>query len=164
MSTSRRHIRLAGLDEARLAVDVWREAAAWAKASGHSYWLPHDIKLEMAEARSRAGELVVGFERDELCACMLVQNADPIYWPERPAGSALYLHRLAVKRAFVGQGWGVALIAWAAGHAAGLPLRLDCAPRPRLMNLYSSNGFVPVDDAPVERGGFSVVRFERLPG
>ncbi len=156
-----RYVRSADAEEAQIAVSIWSEAAAWQKENGHPYWLPEDLRLEMAEVRINAGELILGFEDGAARACMLVQTSDTIFWPEKAAGSALYLHRLAVKRSHAGQGWGKELITWAAIHAAGLPLRLDCAPRPRLMNFYSSNGFVPVDAGPVERGGFSVIRYER---
>lgn len=163
MTNPLRHIRYAGVEEAAIAVEIWREAAAWAKASGHPYWRDDTLRLEIAEAHRRAGELVLGFGDNAACACMLLQTSDPMFWLEKQDDPALYVHRLAVKRASAGKGWGSALLAWAAGRAAdiGVPLRLDCAPRPRLMNLYTTNGFVAVDAGPVERGGFTVMRYER---
>jgi GNAT superfamily N-acetyltransferase len=158
-----RLIRPAAVGEAEIAVSIWAEAANWQKENGHPHWHSSDFPLEMAQERSRAGELVFGFDDNIPCACMLIQTVDPIFWPEKLAGSALYLHRLAVRRTYAHHGWGGALIEWAAKQAAnlGVPLRLDCAPRARLMNLYSFNGFLPVDEGPVERGGFTVVRYER---
>jgi GNAT superfamily N-acetyltransferase len=55
------------------------------------------------------------------------------------------VHRLAVRRAFAGQGVSVALLEWTVDRARTLGkryLRLDCdADRPRLRALYERFGF-----------------------
>ncbi|WP_169979617.1 N-acetyltransferase [Microbispora sp. H10836] len=73
-------------------------------------------------------------------------HADPEFWTpgDRP-GDALYVHKLAVSRAYSGQGLGEALLDWAALRAAvhGRPyLRLDCAKdNAGLQSYYRRAGF-----------------------
>ena len=163
MTAPVRQIRLADASEAQVTVSIWREAAAWQKENGLPHWQTESLRLEIAELKIRSGELFLGFENNVACACTLIQSSDLIFWPEKPAGSAHYLHRFAVRRSHARRGWGAALIEWAAERAAKnkLPLRLDCFPHPKLMNFYHAQGFLPVDDGPVQRGGFSVMRYER---
>ena len=156
-------IRLARLEEAPLAASWWSEAAAWQHANGKPGWSPHEIDLEAARRRIADGELHIGFEAGAAFGCLALQADDAVYWPEAPAGAALYVHKLAVGKAFKGRNLGARLIADAAHRAVGRgrPLRLDCAPEPRLMAYYESCGFKRVEAAAVYRDGFWVVRYER---
>ena len=158
-------IRLASVEEAPIAMAIWREVSEWLADREMPVWSPDEFDLGTTRQQAAAKELVIGFENSGPAACMLIQTGDPIYWPEKAEGTALYLHKIAVRRAFAGRGWGNRLIAWAVERATkrGLPLRLDCLPRPVLMNFYRNCGFRPVDDGPVTLGGFTVVRHERPP-
>jgi GNAT superfamily N-acetyltransferase len=156
-------IRFARPDEAALAVPIWREVAQWLSDRNMALWPPSMFTLEMGLVHAEAGELVLGFDGETACASMLLQGADPVVWPEKVGEAALYLHKLAVRRASAGSGWAERMIMWAAARAedARMPLRLDCAPRPALMGLYEGCGFVGVDGGPVLRDGFMVMRYER---
>ena len=106
-----------------------------------------------------------GFEEpgESMLACMLVQRADPLYWPEAPPGAALYIHNVAVRRAAAGRGWLPTLIDWARVEArrAAVPLlRLDTLPEGRLPSLYEGLGFRAVDREPVDVTGRPVIRME----
>lgn len=110
------------------------------------------------------GEIVVGTVDGQPVACMQLVSADPMFWPEASAGSALYVHKLAVARGHAGTGWPDALLNWAVQQAApaSIPaVRLDCAPRPKLAAVYERCGFSRVDAEPVDCGGFGAWRFER---
>ncbi|MDH2425212.1 GNAT family N-acetyltransferase [Sphaerisporangium sp. TRM90804] len=76
----------------------------------------------------------------------LDDHADPEFWtPADRPDSALYVHKLAVGRAFSGQGLGETLLDWAALRVAATGrrwLRLDCAKHNRaLQAYYSGHGF-----------------------
>jgi len=95
---------------------------------------------------------------------MFLQGEDKAYWPEAPAGSAYYVHRLAVRRAAAGRGWPQRMLDWAAQRARADGrnyVRLDTELRPRLLQLYEANGFVRYDAEPIQVGPHLVVRFER---
>ena len=75
---------------------------------------------------------------------MLLQRSDPIYWPRAIEGSALYLHKLAVRRAYAGYGWGPRMIAWAKAEAQRQRirrLRLDTLADSPLNEFYVAQGF-----------------------
>ena len=56
---------------------------------------------------------------------------DPKFWGERPP-DAVYLHKLAVRRAYAGRGLGARIVDWVDGEARrlGRPF-VDPRPRPR---------------------------------
>ena len=79
---------------------------------------------------------------------MILVQSDPHFWPDDPAGEALYLHKLAVHPGWQGRGPGAQMIAAATveTQAAGRPwLRLDtAAERPKLRAVYEARGLVCV--------------------
>ena len=157
-------VRLARPDEAAAAVAIWREVALWLIERGQPLWSVEQFDDASTAAFARAGQLALGFDCERPVAVMTIQDEDRLFWPEAAAGSALYLHKLAVRRSCAGQGWSRRLIEWAAAAArerAAPFLRLDCDPRPELIRLYERRGFARIDDEPVARGGFASVRFER---
>ncbi|UXN74757.1 GNAT family N-acetyltransferase [Devosia sp. A8/3-2] len=98
-----------------------------------------------------------------IAACMYLQGNDEIFWPDYPAGEALYIHKLAVARPFAGLGLSAMMLDWAAQqavHAGRQYLRLDCAPRAKLLTNYHDAGFSRVGgDIVVE--GYSAARLQR---
>ncbi|MDB5440015.1 MAG: hypothetical protein JWM33_2442 [Caulobacteraceae bacterium] len=145
-------------------VDVWREAAAWLERCGQPLWSPAEFTPERTIDLAERGELFAAFHDEAVVACMTLQGADPIFWNDAPHAAALYLHKLAVRRQHAGSGLSGAMIDWACGFGLerGVQaLRLDCAPRPALVDLYLRNGFRPFDQGAVVRGGYEVIRLER---
>lgn len=164
MSGVARHIRFAAIEETPVAGALLREVAQWLVARGEALW--DEDELDEASIRDRAmlGELVLGFEGGGAAACLFLQNEDRPFWPEAKSGEALYIHRLAVRRAFAGAGWPRRLIDWSAEQARArnrAHLRLDTELRPKLLALYESLGFARIDRDPIVVGGHPIVRFER---
>lgn len=160
-------IRRAQVSEAPQAVSILREAARWLEMGGQKLWDSDEIDPGLVAQRARQGELIMGFEDGAAVACMYLQRDDPVFWPEAQAADALYVHRLAVRRAFARRGWGPRLLDWAALEAHKLRrafLRLDTEPRPALLRLYANAGFRRVDEQPIRLGRHEVVRFERTSG
>jgi GNAT superfamily N-acetyltransferase len=164
MHPSETSIAFAAADQAFLAVEIWREAAQWLLEIDRPLWSLEQFNEPDARSLAAAGELVLGFERDAAVCCMTLKSADPILWPEKKTRTALYLHKIAVRRASAGRGWTDQLVDWAATRALALgitTLRLDCDPRPELMRLYENLGFGRVEPDPVRHDGFSAIRYER---
>lgn len=94
---------------------------------------------------------------------VLVQPQDPVFWPDAEPGTSAFLHKLAVRRAWAGQGVPAALLAHAYRHARALGLRylrLDCvASRHALRALYEGLGWTLHDC--VKIGGREFARYER---
>jgi GNAT superfamily N-acetyltransferase len=157
-------IGFADVEQAYLAVEIWREATQWLLEIDRPLWSLDQFNEPDARSLAAAGELVLGFEADRAVCCMTLQGADPVLWAERAPLTAFYLHKIAVRRASAGRGWTDQLVKWAATRALGMgigTLRLDCDPRPELMRLYENLGFSRVEPHPVHVGDFTAVRYER---
>ena len=154
----------AGLEAVADADRLIREAADWLAAKGEPLWGPEEISYDDLVAVARKGELVLGRVDGETAACLYLHDEDTLFWPEANPGEAFYVHRLAVARKFAGRGLAHAMLEWAEEEARAMGrafLRLDCVPRPKLVALYQSAGFVPVDPGPVMVGRHLVIRQQK---
>jgi GNAT superfamily N-acetyltransferase len=158
-------IERASPGEAVHAVDILSEAVRWTSSQlGAPIWTAEALDLRHYEAAAASNELVGGYDGEAMVACMLLQARDELYWPEDPPHSALYLHKVAVRRTAAGQGWLGRLVAWAVDQAreTGVEaLRLDTLPSGRLPTLYDALGFRAADGEPRMYGGRWVLRMER---
>jgi len=141
-----------------------RATAEWLIKKGEQLWGPNETSLDELTHVTRMGELIVGRVEGELATCMYLHDEDRVFWPQVALREAFYIHRLAVARKFAGRGYAHAMLEWAVleARAKGRPfLRLDCEPREKLLALYRSAGYVPVDPAPIQVGEHFVVRHEK---
>lgn len=138
-------IRQALPGEAAVVDQMIREAAAWVDALGVVMWEDGELDAGKIAAEAAAGQFYLAEIDGEPAGAIRFQLEDPLFWPDRPAGEAAFVHRLVVRRAFKGRGVARALLEWARGHArthGRALLRLDCdADRPKLRALYESCGF-----------------------
>ncbi|MGE3075410.1 MAG: GNAT family N-acetyltransferase [Dehalococcoidia bacterium] len=126
------------------AASILTEAAQWLIDSGQPLWPLDEISEAALRARCSDPETVlVGYAGDEAVVTALLEWRDEMFWPG--VGDAGFIHRLAVRRKFAGQGHAAALLDWAAQEAARRgksTLRLDCmADRHRLCAFYEGCGF-----------------------
>ncbi len=141
------------------------EASHWMLSQGFRNWNPEWWTVEvMAKLRER-GELHIVKSDDRNVALFCLQKDDPDMWPEKKGETdAFYIHRIAVDRSQTRAGLPRLIIDWC--RAAAIEqnkdfLRLDCADRPKLVDIYRNLGFEPVgkiewkeeeDDMPVYHG------------
>jgi len=152
------------LDDVAEADVLIRETADWLIRKGEPLWGPNETSLDELMRVARLGELVIGRVAGELASCMYLHDEDRVFWPQVAPHEAFYIHRLAVARKFAGRGHAHAMLEWAVleARANGRPfLRLDCEPREKLLALYRSAGYVPIDSAPIQVGEHFVVRHEK---
>jgi len=132
--------------DADTAIDIMREAARWLADAGKPMWRLETVTRE--KIKNPAEEFHVLYLDGESAAAMLLSFHDPFFWPE-VAGASGFVHKLAVRRRFAGQGLGEAMLARAAAlcREKGVPmLRLDTDPhRPGLCALYERAGFRRLD-------------------
>lgn len=156
-------VRRAAASEAAVAVSILREAALWSLHTGRPTWHVDTFSVAAYESAATAGELVLGYDHGDPVACMLLQRRDDLYWPNDPAGEALYVHKVAVRRTAAGKGWVGGLVCWAREDARRLGaryLRLDTLNRPKLLALYGELGFRFVDSYARHSSGEAIVRLE----
>jgi len=129
------------------AIGIMREAARWQIAQGTPLWRLENLTRE--KIANPDGEFHVAWSGKESAAAMLLSYHDPLFWPEVAAGTSGFVHKLAVRRGFAGQGAAEAMLRHAAAlcREKGVPmLRLDTdLRRPRLCALYERAGFRRVD-------------------
>jgi GNAT superfamily N-acetyltransferase len=138
-------IRQAVAADTAIVDQMIREAAAWVDALGVVMWEDGELDAGRIRDEVAAGMFFLAVIGGEVAGAIRFQLEDPLFWPDRPAGEAAFVHRLVGRRAFKGRGVARALLEWAVRHARaqgrGL-LRLDCdANRPKLRALYESCGF-----------------------
>jgi len=132
------------------ALEIMREAAQWQIDQGAELWLMDTLTREMIP--NPPDEFYMAWVKStaefEAAACCLLSTHDPVFWPEIPAGTSGFLHKIAVRRKFAGQGIVARLIAHAeqSCRARGIPtMRLDTdISRPKLRALYESLSYVQV--------------------
>lgn len=136
-------------DEAGDALAILLEVSQWLVDTGRPLWPIESFRLEDFRRAALLGELVLGYQKALPVASMLLQTRDDMYWPDDPAGEALYVHKVAVRRSSAGQNWLARLLGWAemqARRSGARYLRLDT--ERLLVPLYVRYGFRVVDDLP----------------
>jgi ribosomal protein S18 acetylase RimI-like enzyme len=136
-------IRPAGPDDVATLAAIEEEAAAWLRAWGIEPGQPPRPFRELFAESVAAGHSYVA-EWGGTIAGKIALHADDPLWAGEP-GAALYVHGLAVRRAFAGRELGRALLRWAEEQARARGkalLRLDCnADNPALRAYYEGAGF-----------------------
>lgn len=155
-------IHVAEKSDAQPSFLLLRDVAIWLQEKGEWLWPPSYFSQPMMQTHIDKKELIVGYVGETMATCMLMLDIDQEFWPEA-SDPAYYLHKIAVSRNFAGRAYSRSMINWAAerARAEGIDkLRIDCAPRPKLLNVYRKAGFEPVDSEPLSISGFLVVRME----
>lgn len=157
------HIRKATEADTVAMLELLQSVALWLETSGPGkLWSASSFSASSIMDKIRAEEAVLLEADGVIAACMYLQDNDEIFWPDYPTGEALYVHKLAVARPFAGLGLSGMMLDWAAQQArqvGRLYLRLDCAPRAKLMAIYRDAGFVRVGEEIVIQG-YPVVRLQ----
>ena len=155
-------VRVAGLAEAAIVSEILTEAVVWLQERGMALWTPDEVLASRIEPEVEAGLYFLAWSGEAALGTMRLTPSDPAFWPEAAEGEALYLHRLAVRRAASGGTVSSGLLRWAVGHAAACGVRyvrLDCeASRLKLRAIYERFGFSLHSKRPV--GPFAVARYE----
>lgn len=127
---------------------VLRASALSFEQRGLPMWTPDSLTPEQLNAQYLGGQGYLGCLGGQPVAAMILIPHDEQFWPEKPEGEALYLHKLAVHPAWQGRKLGAQMLTAAVRLtlAAGRPwLRLDtAAERLKLRAIYEAQGFVCV--------------------
>jgi GNAT superfamily N-acetyltransferase len=139
-------IRDASAADAPVIAEALMEAAKWVEQlDGTVMWVEGELEEDRIRAEVRAGMFVVAEIDGQLAGAIRFQLEDRLFWPDLDGRDSAFVHRLAVRRVFAGQGVSSALLEWTVERARALGkryLRLDCdADRPRLRALYERCGF-----------------------
>ena len=158
-------LSFAAPEDALAVAAVLQEAARWITTWRSQLWDPELVGVAFVGPVIARGQMLTARAAGEIAGVLILLPEDPHFWPDRMPGEAVYLHKLAVRRAYAGLGLPAILI----DHADGLAmaqgrhlLRLDCDPP--LAPFYVRLGFRQVDEIDVrhpEAGPMRVARMER---
>jgi GNAT superfamily N-acetyltransferase len=152
----------AALDDLPEIAAILEDAQRWLRGRGIPQWTrPFD--REWIAPKIVAGEFFIArLDRFPVAVARLLWS-DPLFWGERDDGAALYIHSLAVRREYAGQGFGQRFLDWAGEQARSSgrrSLRLDCdAGNHSLCTYYECAGFTPL--GPAQVGLATMMLFEK---
>jgi len=139
-------IRQAIPEDVSAVTVILTDAANWVeRIDGTTMWVDDELAEDRIAAEVDAGLFYVAECDGDIVGALKFQLDDQLFWPDLATDDSAFIHRLAVRRNYAGQGVSTALLRWAVGHARSLGrqyLRLDCdAERARLRDLYERFGF-----------------------
>lgn len=126
---------------------ILQEAAAFKLSQGDTIWGRYAFTKDEAADIIAGGETYIArIDQQPAASVRLLWDDVRMWGPEKGADNqAAYIHRLATRNSFRGQGIGGRVLAWAGSRAqeTGRPyLRLDCpAQNQKLCAYYLSQGF-----------------------
>jgi len=139
-------IRQAIPEDAPAVTTILTDAARWVEQlDGTTMWVDDELAEGRIASEVQAGLFHVAECDGDIAGTLKFQLDDQLFWPDLATNNSAFIHRLAVRRDYAGQGVSTALLRWAVDHARSLGrkyLRLDCdAERARLRVLYERFGF-----------------------
>jgi len=144
-------------DQPDVAIAVLREVGQWLIDSQQTLWEIDTLTADNLIDTYTEGNLYVMYKDDEPAAVFILQWEDPLYYGDVPAGTAGFIHKLAIRRPFAGQGLFAPIIEFCKRLCRDrgireIQLETD-ATRPALMQFYERNGFQPTYQRPVQEFG-----------
>ena len=139
-------IRQARPEEASVVEDILVEASRWVDSLGVVMWDEGELDSVRIDAETAAGQFFIADIDGDAAGVIRFQLEDRLFWPDLTSpNESAFVHRLAVRRRYKGQGVSDALLEWSVDRARSLGkrhLRLDCdESRPKLRALYERVGF-----------------------
>jgi ribosomal protein S18 acetylase RimI-like enzyme len=138
-------VRQATHADLAVVTGILKGAAEWLRDTGRSMWRDDELDPDRIFQDVEAGLFHLAYSDSEPAGTIKFQLEDSRFWPDYPGDDAAYVHRIAVKRKFAGQGISTKMLEWAVGHATALGrayVRLDCeSDRNPLRAIYERFGF-----------------------
>jgi len=130
--------------------EIMLDVVTWMDTTGRHQWPAEESTWDYLKNRFKAEDFHTGFVEGEGACCCVIIDHDPNFWPDVPLGESLYLHKVAVKRKFAGEGYCDAMLDYAKDMARerGIKtLRLDAhQSRTKVRAIYERNGFKCVEE------------------
>ncbi len=139
--------RLADIDT---VLGILDEATIWLRNNGiHTVWKPGEFSRQTFLEQISREEVHLGLVQGEPAGTFILQWADPLWWGEQPADAG-YIHKLAIRPAYAGQGVGLQMLNWAEKKTKTQGkkfLRLNCMAEDRkIRDYYEKAGFTYLRD------------------
>lgn len=144
-------------DQPDVFLSLLREVEQWLTANQLSMWALDSLTSENLIDDYTRDNCYVLYIDEVPAATFILQWNDPLYYPDVPANTAGFIHKVAVRRLFSGQNLFTSILDFCRQrcldrHIHSLQLETD-ATRPALMRFYERYGFVPTRRRVVEEFG-----------
>ncbi|SFE60806.1 GNAT family N-acetyltransferase [Spirosoma endophyticum] len=161
-------------DQPDLAIDILREVGQWLAENDRELWEVDTLTPKNILDQFTTNNLYVMYadKQDgttpEPAAVFILQWEDPLFWPDVPANTSGFIHKLAIRRPFNGQNLFATILDFSRDECLKrgiktLQLETD-ATRPKLMQFYERHGFQPTYQRAMEEFGQSFLsQFYVLP-
>ncbi|MDA7915805.1 GNAT family N-acetyltransferase [Verrucomicrobia bacterium] len=154
--------RPAQLEDLKTVCSILQEAATWLTETGQTLWLLDELSENTIRGDITKGHFHLFEINGNAVGTLKFQLEDELFWPDVPQSESAFVHRVAIRRAYSGQGLSTQMLEWAVKETRRIQrfhLRLDCvATRPKLRAIYENFGFTHRDDRHV--GEYFVSRFQ----
>ena len=142
-------VKQADVHDIPIIEEILLGAVNWMSKSGlQNQWNESNVKWSVLSKSYKISNFYISYQNGLPVACMALTDYDLTYWSDIPKGESLYLHKVAVKRAFAGKGFSKELIDFAKKLALGnciYTIRLNCNQhRIKLREVYEKEGFICV--------------------
>ena len=150
-------------DQPDVAIAVLREVGQWLVDNDQQLWRIDTLTSENLLDQYTTGHLYVMYAdrgdgtEPEPAGVFILQWEDPLFWPDVPANTSGFIHKLAIRRSFAGQNLFAAILYFCRTECLRrginlLQLETD-ATRPKLMQFYDRHGFQPTYQRQIEEFG-----------
>lgn len=135
-------------NELKIFSDLLCAVAQALENQGQGLWDQESLKPQVLLTRYGLESMHLGrIHGQAVAGCVLIES-DPFFWPDVFEGESLFIHKVAVARAWKGQNISSQVLDFASQQVLERGkkfLRLDTdATRPALCNLYENYGFTQV--------------------
>lgn len=150
MKTAHLEVTPATLDDIDTVLEILDEAAAWIiQRKLPSVWKPGEFPRQSFLDQIGRGEVFIGRIDGTPAGTFVLQWSDPFWWGETPPDAG-YVHKFAVRPAYMGQNLGRYMLRWAEARTKSSGkklLRLNCiAADGGIRSYYEKAGFLRVKD------------------
>ena len=133
---------------------VLNDASVWLVRKGVAGpWIPGSFSREAFAEKIARGEVYVAKLAENTVGTVTLQWSDELFWPTAPSDAG-YVHKLALRPAYLGRGFGLQMLVWAerVSRASGKKfLRLDClAENGKIRDYYENLGFIHQGDVYIQ--------------
>ncbi len=144
-------------DQPDVFLAILREVGQWLVDARQEMWQPDTLTADNLFDEYTRGNCYVMYADGAAAATFILQWKDPLYYPDVPDGTAGFIHKVAIRRAFAGKGLFAPILDFCrqACRDRGIgQLQLETdATRPALMRFYERHGFVPTYQKEIEEFG-----------
>ena len=138
---------------------ILREVGQWLADTNQEMWQLDTLTSANLLDEHTQNNCYVLYIDSEPAAAFILQWKDPLYYPDVPANTAGFIHKLAIRRQFSGQNLFTRVLDFCRNECLArniheIQLETD-ATRPALLRFYERHGFEPTYQKEIEEFGQS---------